>query len=130
MSDMPANYELAPIGTRFLAIFIDGIIIGIIGGILFSVGGSTGGGASFVVGLIYYWYFWTRQDGQSVGKKLMNIKVIKTDGTALSDSDAIVRYIGYVVGGAIFALGFIWALFDSKQQGWHDKIAQTYVVKV
>ncbi|HNR59128.1 MAG TPA: RDD family protein [Methanothrix sp.] len=25
-------------------------------------------------------------------------------------------------------LGYIWVLFDKKRQGWHDKIAGTYVV--
>ncbi|MBI5649101.1 MAG: RDD family protein [Chloroflexi bacterium] len=31
--------------------------------------------------------------------------------------------------GFVFALGFIWILFDTDKQGWHDKIAGTYVVK-
>jgi uncharacterized RDD family membrane protein YckC len=30
-----------------------------------------------------------------------------------------------LVGG----LGFLWALWDNKQQGWHDKLAGTLVVK-
>jgi len=29
---------------------------------------------------------------------------------------------------AIF-IGVIWAAFDAQKQGWHDKIAGTYVVK-
>jgi uncharacterized RDD family membrane protein YckC len=28
-----------------------------------------------------------------------------------------------------FALGLIWAAFDIRKQGWHDKIAGTYVVR-
>ena len=131
MSDVPAEYELASIGNRFIAIFIDGIILGIVTGALVGGAGYTGGsGISFIVGLAYYWYFWTRQDGQSVGKKLMNIKIIKTDGSELTDADAIVRYIGYYINTFVILLGWIWALFDANQQGWHDKLAQTYVVKV
>ena len=30
----------------------------------------------------------------------------------------------------IFDLGFIWILFDSKRQGWHDKLAGTVVIEV
>jgi uncharacterized RDD family membrane protein YckC len=28
-----------------------------------------------------------------------------------------------------FFIGWVWALFDDNRQGWHDKIAETYVVK-
>lgn len=129
-SSVPSNYELASIGTRFVSALIDGIILGIIGGLLVGVGrGTAGGGLSFVVGIVYYWYFWTRQEGQTPGKKVMNLKVIKTDGGPINDSDAILRYIGYYINSIVLLIGWLWALFDANQQGWHDKIAQTYVVK-
>ncbi len=124
-----SSYALATIGNRFIAIFIDGIILGIITAMLTGAGRGAGGIASFLIGAAYYWYFWTRQDGQSPGKKLMHIKVIKTDGTALTDADALIRYVGYYINSAAFLLGWIWALFDENNQGWHDKIAQTYVVQ-
>jgi len=37
--------------------------------------------------------------------------------------------IGYWLSGAVFYLGFIWVAFDDKKQGWHDKIARTFVVR-
>jgi uncharacterized RDD family membrane protein YckC len=127
-SNINNNHQFAPMGTRFIALVIDAIILGIIGGLLVGVGRGAGGGISFVVGLVYYWYFLTRQNGQTPGKNLMKIRVIKTDGQPLSDSDAILRYIGYYINSAVIMLGWIWALFDAEKQGWHDKIAQTYVV--
>ncbi len=125
-----AEYELAGFGTRFIAFFIDGIIISIITGALTGVGGSFGGGLGILIDLAYYWYFWTRNNGQSPGKMLMNIRVVKIDGSALEDGDAIARFIGYVISCVVICLGFIWVLFDEKNQGWHDKMAGTYVVKV
>lgn len=126
------SYELADIGTRFIAIAIDGIILSIIGGIVGAGGAGTGGGGivGFLVGALYYWYFFTRQNGQTPGKMLMNIRVIKTDGTPISDVEAFLRYIGYYINSAVIMLGWIWAFIDSNNQGWHDKIASTYVVKV
>ena len=124
-----SNYALATVGNRFIALFIDAIILGIITAILTGAGRGAGGIASFLIGAAYYWYFWTRQDGQTPGKKLLHIKVIKTDGTALTDADALIRYVGYAINSAVFLLGWIWALFDENNQGWHDKIAQTYVVQ-
>lgn len=129
MSKMAGGYELAPIGTRFVALVIDGIILGIITGVLVGVGRQAGGGISFLVGLIYYWYFLSRRGGQTLGKSVMNIRVVKTDGSPLTDSDAVLRYIGYYINSFVFGLGWIWALFDANQQGWHDKIVQTYVVR-
>jgi uncharacterized RDD family membrane protein YckC len=42
---------------------------------------------------------------------IINIRVVKDDGS----------YLDYA--------GVIWAAFDARKQGWHDKIAGTYVVK-
>jgi uncharacterized RDD family membrane protein YckC len=129
MSKMAGGYELAPLGTRFIALIIDGIILGIIGGLLVGFNRDVGGGLSFVIGLIYYWYFWSRRNGQSPGKSAMNIRVVKADGSPLSDTDAILRYIGYFINSALLGLGWLWAFFDSNQQGVHDKLVNTYVVK-
>ncbi len=122
------GYELGDVGTRFVAIAIDGIILGIITSILFGAGGEVGGGISFLVGILYNWYFWTRQDGQTPGKKIMNLRVVKADGSQLSDIDALIRAVGYYVSGMFFALGYIWALFDDEKRAWHDIFAGTRVI--
>lgn len=123
------TYELADIGTRFIAILIDGIILTVISAILSNFGGNTGTGLSFLVGIGYHWYFLSRNNGQTPGKSLMKIRVIKVDGTAITDADAIVRYIGTIISSFVFALGYIWAFFDENRQTWHDKMAKTYVVR-
>lgn len=125
------THELADIGTRFIALVIDSIILGIIGGIFGASGNAgLGGVISFLIGAGYQWYFLTQQNGQTPGKMLMNIRVIKTDGTPISDAEAVLRFIGYYINSVVIMLGWIWAFFDDNNQGWHDKIAKTYVVKV
>lgn len=81
--------------------------------------------AIFSVG--YYVRSWSKT-GQTAGKALLGIKVIGTDGKPLSGVKAFLRYIGYIVSGVVISLGFLWITFDRKRQGWHDKIAGTYVV--
>ena len=81
------------------------------------------------VPIAYHWYFWTRRAGQTPGKFAMGIRVIKADGGAISDVDAVIRAIGYQVSAMFFGLGFIWAFFDKNNQSWHDKLARTYVVR-
>jgi uncharacterized RDD family membrane protein YckC len=60
----------------------------------------------------------------------MNIKLVRTDASNLTFSIALLRYLGYIVSGAVFFLGFLWIAFDNHKQGFHDKIAETYVVKI
>lgn len=119
--------ELADLGQRFFAAIVDGIVVGIITGTLSRFGGA-GFGASFVITLAYTWYFLTRQNGQTPGKMLMKIRVVKKDGSPLDDATAVIRYIGYYISGAI-VIGLLWAFWDEKKQGWHDKVANTLVVK-
>lgn len=123
--------ELADLGSRLVAIIIDGIILAVIGwliGLILSNSGL-GWGASFLLGVAYNAYFWTQNNGQTPGKKLMNIRVVKVDGSPLQIGDAVIRYIGYYINSFVFAIGWIWALFDENKQGWHDKLASTLVVR-
>jgi uncharacterized RDD family membrane protein YckC len=50
-------------------------------------------------------------------------------GNPLTTGQAIGRYFGYFVSAIPFGLGLIWVAFDSKKQGWHDKMAGTVVVR-
>ncbi len=59
---------------------------------------------------------------------LLNIRVVKADGSSLTGSDAMVRYLGYYVNTFVFFVGWIWASFDDKKRGWHDLFAKTIVV--
>ncbi len=61
--------------------------------------------------------------------KALNIKVVKTDGSQLDLVGALLRYVGLVISIVPLFIGVIWAAFDAQKQGWHDKIAGTYVVR-
>jgi uncharacterized RDD family membrane protein YckC len=130
-----ATTEKAGWGTRFLAILIDAIGIGIIAAAISSVlGADTQSrqyqGLSILLQAAYFTYFWSAAGkGQTLGSRALNIRVVKTDGSHLDYFGAFLRYIGFVISCAVFFLGVIWAAFDAQKQGWHDKIAGTYVVK-
>ncbi len=69
-------------------------------------------------------------DGQSFGKRLIGIRVVRTDGKPIGYQTALLRHFaGYPLSVLCLMLGALWALWDSKQQGWHDKLAKTIVVK-
>ncbi|HUE75473.1 MAG TPA: RDD family protein [Chloroflexota bacterium] len=54
---------------------------------------------------------------------------MQTDGSNLDVVGAIIRYIGAIVAAIPFGLGYLWVIWDPNKQGWHDKIAGTYVIK-
>ena len=120
---------------RFVAILIDSILVGIVNAAIAAILGlNTNGrsGLQLLLGLIYYVYFWSSASpwpGQTIGSKLLNLRVVRTDGSDLAISQALIRYVGFFISGLVLGIGFIWAAFDPNKQGWHDKIAGTYVVK-
>jgi len=134
---MPAvtTTEKAGWGTRALAILIDAIGVGIIAGAVSSIlGGDLRStqyeGLSTLFEAAYFTYFWSAAGkGQTLGSRALGIRVVKTDGSFLDYPGAFLRYIGFVISCVVFLIGVIWAAFDAQKQGWHDKIAGTYVVK-
>ena len=82
-----------------------------------------------ILSVVYFTYFHSAT-GQSIGKGLLKIKAIQTSGEPLNFKIAFIRWGGYFISGLAMYLGFLWVLFDKNKQGWHDKIAGTYVVKV
>lgn len=68
--------------------------------------------------------------GQTLGKKVFNIKVLQLDGTPLSLWDSFGRYGGYGAGIATGLLGFIQIFWDANRQAIHDQISSTVVIDV
>ena len=61
----------------------------------------------------------------------VGIKVVDRQSNIPGLGPAALREVlGKIVSGIAFCIGFLWIAFDSNKQGWHDKIASTYVVKV
>jgi uncharacterized RDD family membrane protein YckC len=68
--------------------------------------------------------------GQTLGKRLLGIRVIPIDGSRLTWRKAFLRWIGYGGSSLALNLGFLWAAWDSESQTWHDKLAGTCVVAI
>lgn len=83
--------------------------------------------SGLVFSVAYFLYGWTKS-GQTLGKMAVGIKIVGADGQPPSGGKAVLRYLGYILNGILLSIGFLWAAFDRKRQGWHDKIAGTYVI--
>jgi uncharacterized RDD family membrane protein YckC len=129
MDQGAASMGKAGVGQRFIALVIDSILLGIVTGIIVAIVGNIGTVGGFLIGVAYQWYFLTQNKGQTPGKILIGIRVVKTNGAPLTAIDVVIRYIGYYINTFFIFIGWLWAIWDDNHQGWHDKLAGTYVVK-
>lgn len=148
--------QLAPWGARVGAALLDGLIVGAPVLILFFVliaattssstydpntDTYTGGGISAIgillIALVYLGAFafelWQlyRQGttGQTIGKKVVGIRVIReADGRYTGFGMAFVRRLAHIADGFCY-IGFLWPLWDAKNQTWSDKLTKSVVVK-
>lgn len=83
---------------------------------------------SLLIWIIYCIIFEASPKQGTIGKSLMEIKVVDNAGNRLTLYKSFARNLSKILSYSIIALGFIWILFDKKRQGWHDKLNNTYVV--
>jgi uncharacterized RDD family membrane protein YckC len=81
---------------------------------------------SMIISMVYFTYF-HGAIGQTPGKILLKLQVVGTTGKRLTYGIAFLRWIGSIISSLPLFLGFLWVAFDSRKQGWHDKIAGTVV---
>ena len=69
-------------------------------------------------------------NGQTLGRQAAGIRITNLQGGPISKGQAWGRYLFKAFfSGLIFYLGYLWMLWDSNKQCWHDKIANTLVLK-
>jgi uncharacterized RDD family membrane protein YckC len=68
--------------------------------------------------------------GQTIGKMVCQLKVVQESGESLSYGKSFLRCVGYLLSAVVLNIGFLWVAFDKNKQGWHDKIARTYVIEL
>ena len=73
--------------------------------------------------------FWINRQA-TPGKIAIDAKIVDADTfEAPTTSQLLVRYLGYYVSTLGLFIGFLWIAFDPRKQGWHDKMANTVVVR-
>jgi uncharacterized RDD family membrane protein YckC len=78
------------------------------------------------IAVVLFWRF----RGATPGK--MVISAVIVDARTFEEptpGQLIGRYLGYYVSTIPLMLGFVWVAFDARKQGWHDKMANTVVIR-
>jgi uncharacterized RDD family membrane protein YckC len=142
-SDVSENAEAKAAGAKYagfwprtLATIIDSIwLYGIIYAILiFTIGYSESFTPvqftfEYVIPFIVVIAFWKYKQA-TPGKILFGMRIVDADTLGeVSTTRLVVRYLAYFISMLPLFLGFVWVAFDSRKQGWHDKIARTVIVR-
>jgi uncharacterized RDD family membrane protein YckC/type II secretory pathway pseudopilin PulG len=142
-----AQVKYAGFWIRYVAVFIDNIIVQVVSGVVgFAIGIIMGIGmgsfikehplmpgiVGFVLGMVLSWgyfIFMTYKYQATLGKMALGLKVYSTKSENLSLRQVVLREtVGKIVSAIILYIGYIMAGFGDKKQALHDKIAGTVVV--
>jgi uncharacterized RDD family membrane protein YckC len=76
------------------------------------------------------WWFIVAPKGQNPGKAVTGLRVIRTNGDAVTTGGMFVRgLVGQIAGWIPFFLDDLWMFFDKNAQTIHDKVVDSVVVK-
>jgi uncharacterized RDD family membrane protein YckC len=136
-----AGWRYGGFWIRFVAYVIDQILIWIVLVAVFAMVGqgreyqTLDDGTKTILGLIalivffgYLPLFWGIR-GQTPGMMPFGLRIFRTSGNRIGIGRAYLRFLGFIVSAIPIYLGLIWAGIDGRKQGWHDKIADTVVVR-
>ncbi len=130
---------------RFLALFLDAIIVGIcLSMVSFAVrlgyGASSGtaeetevlGSFIDIIKIILTWLYFALMESSrqqaTLGKQAMGIIVTDLNGKKINFGRATGRYFGKFLSTIILMLGYIMAAFTQNKQALHDMLARTLVL--
>lgn len=139
----------ATFADRFVAIFIDGVLLtvamylflsifgGIFGSLLFSSGNimmlsGVWITLSYLIQLVVgasYFVFLQHEWGYTIGRKIMGIHIEMPDRSRPDLKTFLIRYVSSLLSGFILGLGYLLALTDPRMRTLHDRLANTVVVK-
>ena len=78
------------------------------------------------IAIIIFWIYKSATPGKmAIRAKIVDAKT----GLPPSTGQLIGRYFAYYLSTLPFCLGFLWIAWDPRKQGWHDKLANTVVVR-
>jgi uncharacterized RDD family membrane protein YckC len=137
----PMITDSAGLGIRLLAYILDliflGFLVGIIEILIYGEASPVFGiadpswnlfGLYFMVFILYFSWTESSISQASIGKMIMDIKVVDIEGERISFFSSVFRYLVTLISVLPLGLGFVPALKRTKNISWHDKVSKTYVV--
>ena len=148
---IPLEFALAGVGSRFLALAFDSVLQGVAFIVLLVIAfiaarlaslsiPVTGSSGNWVMALVlaggfliyngYFAFFESLWSGQTPGKRFVKLRVIDTSGRPLTGYAALIRNLLRIVDQlpGIYAIGILCIVFTRRNQRLGDLAARTVVV--
>jgi uncharacterized RDD family membrane protein YckC len=84
--------------------------------------------SGFLGGMFYFSMFTWKWQGQTPGKRMARIRVVKLNGEPITLWNSFERFSGYSSSASLLLLGFFQFYWDQNHQTTHDKISETVVL--
>jgi uncharacterized RDD family membrane protein YckC len=145
------GYQVAGLGSRFIATLVDTtiiillqVVVVVVASLIIAAVSSVAysdelsGWVIAILGLIaslfswgYYVFFEMLWNGQSPGKRWVGLRVIRADGTPITLSEALIRNLARLVDflPAAYGVGIVTMFIDKQSRRLGDLAAGTLVVQ-
>jgi len=132
-------YQVASIDDRRLAAVVDVVCLLFAYGGFLGLFGSLGGHftlsklsaavciTTFAAVYMQYFTLFTIFGGTTPGMMMRGLQVVSFSGEPPTSRQMLVRSLGYLLSMGTFFLGFLWAMWDSDELTWHDRLSRTYL---
>ena len=77
--------------------------------------------------VVFYAYFWAR-GGQTLGMRAWRLQLVNAEGRRPSPKAIFKRMCIGPLSLVCVGLGYVWYFVGTRQQTWHDRYSETYVV--
>ena len=135
LTTRPAGFWIRAVALAIDAVVCTGVQASF-GGLARVLGRSTGAGpdsaqsTAFLFTLIFAAAYWTvlhAVAGQTLGKSVVGVRVVGTDGALLTFGPSLLRYLASVLSLATCGFGFLMAALRRDKRALHDLIAGSRV---
>jgi len=84
---------------------------------------------SFSLFWFVYSSFFLSVWGATPGKRLLGIRIVRSDGGPLDWKLSLIRSLFSLVSADFAMLGYLWGFFSKDRRTWHDRIAGTRAIR-
>jgi uncharacterized RDD family membrane protein YckC len=82
---------------------------------------------AWLTAALFFGAFWLK-GGQTLGMQAWRVKLLDTEGNAVTARHVIIRAVAATFSGACLGLGYLWSLVDRDNRYWHDILSGTQLV--
>ena len=115
--------------AALITIYLGGQVGGEINDQVMTLAGYSSAAIVMLSGVVYFTIF-VGSCGQTPGKMLFRLKVVRADGQEMTYDRALLRSLCWILSLLLFGIGFLMIACTRQKRGLHDMLAGTSVIRL